>query len=312
MSLSKLRPDAKIFVLVVGPTGAGKSAAAMSLAERLDGEIVNCDSMQVYRGFDIGTDKPPAEDRRRVPHHLLDIIDSRTQFTAADFAARAVEAIGAIRARGRRPFVVGGTGLYVKALVDGLFPGPGRNDAVREALEREARELGFEALWSRLREADPAYGAKVGVRDRVRIVRALEVIALTGRPMSENFRGTRSLIADFRILKIGLDWDRAELYRRIEARVDRMFERGWVEEVAGLLASGVDESAPAFRALGYEHVLRHLKGEIGRDEAAARTKIDTRHYAKRQLTWFRKMDGLRWFRPDDLDAIRAFIEAEWN
>jgi tRNA dimethylallyltransferase len=310
MFSSTLRPEAKIFVLMAGPTGAGKSAAALSLAERLDGEIINADSMQVYRGFDIGTDKPSAEDRRRVPHHLLDIVDGRTQFTAADFAARAVEAIEAIRARGRLPFVVGGTGLYVKALLDGLFPGPGRNDAVREALEREARDLGLEVLWERLREADPAYGANVGARDRVRIVRALEVIALTGRPMSENFRLTRSLTAGYRILKIGLTWDRAELYRRIEARVDRMFERGWVEEAAGLLASGVAESAPPFRALGYEHVLRILKGEIGRDEAAALTKIDTRHYAKRQLTWFRKMEGLRWFRPDELDAVRGVIEAE--
>ena len=312
MSSSKLRPDAKVFVLLAGPTGAGKSAAAMSLAERFDGEIVNGDSMQVYRGFDIGTDKPSAEDRRRVPHHLLDVVDGRTQFTAAEFAARAVEAIGAIRSRGRLPFVVGGTGLYIKALLDGLFPGPGRDDAVREALDREARELGLEALWNRLREADPAYGSKVGVRDRVRIVRGLEVITLTGRPMSENFRSTRSLSADFRILRIGLTWDRPELYRRIESRIDRMFERGWVEEAAGLLASGIAESAPAFRALGYEHVLRLLKGEIGRDEAAARTKVDTRHYAKRQLTWFRKMDGLRWFRPDEIDAIRHIIETEWD
>ena len=312
MSSSKLRPDAKIFVLLVGPTGAGKSAAALALAERLKGEIINCDSMQVYRGFDIGTDKPSAEDRRRAPHHLLDIVDSRTQFTAADFTILAVETIGAIRARGRLPFVVGGTGLYVRALLNGLFPGPGRDDAVREALEREAREGGLQSLWQRLRDADPDYGAKVGVRDRIRIFRALEVLALTGRTMSENFRATRSRVADFRILKIGLEWERAELYRRIEARVDRMFERGLVEEAAGLLASGVDEAAPPFRALGYEHVLRFLKGEIGRDEAAALTKIDTRHYAKRQLTWFRKMDGLRWFRPDDLGTIQAFIETEWN
>jgi len=307
-----LRPDAKIFVLLVGPTGAGKSTAALALAENLKGEIINCDSMQVYRGFDIGTDKPSAEDRRRAPHHLLDIVDSRTQFTAADFTILAVESIGAIRARGRLPFVVGGTGLYVRALLSGLFPGPGRDDAVREALEREAREGGLQSLWQRLRDADPDYGAKVGVRDRIRIFRALEVLALTGRTMSENFRATQSCVADFRVLKIGLEWERAELYRRIEARVDRMFERGLIEEAAGLLASGVDEAAPPFRALGYEHVLRHLKGEIGREEAVALTKIDTRHYAKRQLTWFRKMDGLRWFRPDDLGTIQAFIETEWN
>jgi tRNA dimethylallyltransferase len=305
-----LRPDANSFVLIVGPTGAGKSALALDLAERAGGEIINADSMQVYRGFDIGTDKPSAEDRRRIPHHLLDIIDARTQFTAADFADRAFEAIGAIRGRGRRAFVVGGTGLYIKALLDGLFPGPGRDDAVRDALDREAREAGLDALWGRLAAADPAYAAKVGIHDRIRIVRALEVQALTGRTMSDHFLETRSRVADFSILKIGLRWERKELVRRIEARVYRMFERGLVEEVAGLIASGLDETAPPFRALGYRHVLRHIKGEIGRSEAAALTKIDTRRYAKRQMTWFRKMEGLTWFRAGAAPEILALVEAQ--
>jgi len=304
-----LRSDAPSFVLLVGPTGAGKSDLALALAERTGGEIVNADSMQVYRGFDIGTDKPSAEARRRVPHHLLDIIDARAQFTAADFAARALAAIADIGGRGRRPFVVGGTGLYVRALLDGLFPGPGRDDALRAALEREAREAGLDALWRRLAGADPAYAAKVGPRDRIRIVRALEVQTLTGRTMTENFRETRSRVADFRILKIGLARERADLVRRIEARTDRMFERGLVEEAAGLIASGLDETAPPFRALGYRHVLGHLKGEIGRDEAIALTKIDTRRYAKRQMTWFRKMEGLMWYGPDAAAEIEARIEA---
>lgn len=304
-----MRSDAPSFVLLVGPTGAGKSDLALALAERTGGEIVNADSMQVYRGFDIGTDKPSAEARRRVPHHLLDIIDARAQFTAADFAARALAAIADIGGRGRRPFVVGGTGLYVRALLDGLFPGPGRDDALRAALEREAREAGLDALWRRLAGADPAYAAKVGPRDRIRIVRALEVQTLTGRTMTENFRETRSRVADFRILKIGLARERADLVRRIEARTDRMFERGLVEEAAGLIASGLDETAPPFRALGYRHVLGHLKGEIGRDEAIALTKIDTRRYAKRQMTWFRKMEGLMWYGPDAAAEIEARIEA---
>ena len=304
-----MRSDAPSFVLLVGPTGAGKSDLALALAERTGGEIVNADSMQVYRGFDIGTDKPSTEARRRVPHHLLDIIDARAQFTAADFAARALAAIADIGGRGRRPFVVGGTGLYVRALLDGLFPGPGRDDALRAALEREAREAGLDALWRRLAGADPAYAAKVGPRDRIRIVRALEVQTLTGRTMTENFRETRSRVADFRILKIGLARERADLVRRIEARTDRMFERGLVEEAAGLIASGLDETAPPFRALGYRHVLGHLKGEIGRDEAIALTKIDTRRYAKRQMTWFRKMEGLMWYGPDAAAEIEARIEA---
>ena len=302
--------DAPAFILLVGPTGAGKSALALELAESAGGEIINADSMQVYRGFDIGTDKPPAEDRRRVPHHLLDIVDPRTQFTAADFCARAGEAIAAIRGRGRRALVVGGTGLYVKALLDGLFPGPGRDDALRAALDREAREIGLDALWRRLAAADPDYAAKVGPRDRIRIVRSLEVLTLTGRTMTDLFRETRSRVAGARVLKIGLRRERAELVGRIEARVDRMFERGLVEEVAGLLAAGVPETAPPFRALGYRHVLRHLKGEIGRGEAAALTKIETRRYAKRQMTWFRKMEGLLWCGAGETAEILRLIAAE--
>jgi tRNA dimethylallyltransferase len=309
MSSSALRSDIPSFVLIVGPTGAGKSELALDLAERAAGEIVNADSMQVYRGFDIGTDKPSAEDRRRVPHHLLDIVDARTQFTAADFAARAFDAIGAIRGRGRRAFVVGGTGLYVKALLDGLFPGPGRDEAVRAALDREAGEAGLDVLWRRLAASDPEYAARIGARDRIRIVRALEVQTLTGRTMSDHFRETRSPVAGFDVLKVGLLRERAELVRRIEARTDRMFERGLVEEAAALIASGLDETAPPFRALGYRHVLRHLKGEIGRDEAAALTKIDTRRYAKRQMTWFRKMEGLSWYKPDAAAEILVRIEA---
>ncbi len=244
--------------------------------------------MQVYRGFDIGTDKPSAEDRARVPHHLIDVADAGTQFHAADFAALASEAIAAVRERERIPLVVGGTGLYFKALEDGLFPGPGRDEAVRSALDAEAGERGPEVLWERLAAVDPAYAAKTGRRDRIRIVRALEVFTLTGRPISEHFKRTEGLLGDERPVKIGLDRPRADLYRRIEERVDRMFDRGLIEETRRLLAGGVPESAAPFKALGYKHVLRLLRGEIGPDEAAALTKIDTRHYAKRQMTWFRK------------------------
>ena len=290
-------------VFIVGPTGVGKSAVALRLAAELSGEIISCDSMQVYRGFDIGTDKPPAADRARVPHHLIDIVDAGSQFNAADFAARAVEAIAAIRGRGRRPFVVGGTGLYFKALEDGLFPGPGRDESVRRALDAEARAAGPEALWERLARVDPAYAAKTGKRDRVRIVRALEVFSLTGRPISEHFRGTESRLDDESPVKIGLNRPRAELYRRIEERVDRMFTLGLIEETRALLARGVPDTSPPFKALGYKHVLRVLRGEISPGEAVALTKIDTRHYAKRQLTWFNKMTGVRWIDPERTDPL---------
>jgi tRNA dimethylallyltransferase len=300
--------DNRTVVFIVGPTGVGKSAAAIRLAEAGGGEIVNCDSMQVYRGFDIGTDKPSPADRARVPHHLLDIVDAGNQFNAADFAALALEAIAAIRDRGRLPLIVGGTGLYFKALEDGLFPGPGRDDAVRNALDAEARTVGPEKLWERLAAVDPEYAAKTGRRDRIRIVRALEVYAATGRQISDHFRRTEGHLKNFRLLKIGLELPREELYRRIEARVDRMFERGLIEETRVLLAAGVPESAPPFKALGYKHILRVFRGELVPEAAVALTKIDTRHYAKRQMTWFRKMHGIRPLDPRDEAALDGLAD----
>jgi tRNA dimethylallyltransferase len=308
-----LQHDKKPLVLLAGPTGAGKSAAALLLAEASGGEIINGDSMQVYRGFDIGTDKPSAADRKRVPHHLLDILEPTAQFTAADFVAAAFSAATGILNRGGVPIVVGGTGLYLKALLDGLFPGPGRDPDIRAALEEEARAAGTAALHARLAAVDPAYAAKIGPRDKVRIVRALEVFAVTGEPLSTHFGRTRSRMTEFEILRLGLELERGELFRRIEARVDRMFARGLVEEVCGLLAAGVPEAAAPFKAIGYRRVLAHLKGEITADEAAALTKIDTRHYAKRQMTWFRKMEGFRWLPADDptalVDLVRKELEA---
>jgi tRNA dimethylallyltransferase len=296
-------------VFIVGPTGAGKSAVGVHLAERFGGEIISCDSMQVYRGFDIGTDKPAAEERARVPHHLIDVADAGTQFNAADFAAGALAAIAAIRGRGRLPFIAGGTGLYFKALEDGLFPGPGRDQAVRLALDAEARERGPEVLWERLAAVDPEYAGQTGRRDRVRIIRALEVHALTGRPLSEHFRKTESRLGGEHLVKIGLDRPREVLNRRIEERVDRMFKHGLIEETKVLLARGVPDTAPPFKALGYKHVLRVLRGEISPEEAAVLTKIDTLHYAKRQMTWFRKMAEVRWLDPDQTDPAEVLAAA---
>ena len=303
-----MRPEAPVLVIVLGPTAVGKSRVAVDLALRFGGEVVSGDSIQVYRGFDIGTDKPTAEARRGVPHHLIDIVGPEVQFTAADFVREALAAARGIAARGRLPIVAGGTGLYIKALCDGLFPGPGRDPALRAALEAEAREKGLETLFRRLETVDPEYARKIRGRDRVRIIRALEVYAATGRPISEHFRATESPVKDLTVVRFGLRLEKDELYRRIDARVDRMLERGLVEEVRGLLARGVPEAAPPFRALGYSHVLRHLKGEIGRDEAAALTKTDTRHYAKRQMTWFRKMAGIAWFSPDDSPALEEHVQ----
>lgn len=299
--------EAAPLVIVLGPTAVGKSRVAVDLALRFGGEVVSGDSIQVYRGFDIGTDKPGPEARRGVPHHLIDIAGPEAQYTAADFVRDALAAAGDIGSRGRLPIVAGGTGLYLKALVDGLFPGPGRDPARRAALEAEAAEKGLDALFRRLEAVDPEYARKIRSRDRVRIIRALEVVEATGRPLSEHFRDTRSPVAGRPLVRVGLELDRATLCRRIEERVDRMFARGLVEEVRGLLARGLPPSAPPFRALGYRHVVRHLAGEIGRDEAAALTKIETRQYAKRQMTWFRKMAEVAWFSPDDGPGLEEHL-----
>jgi tRNA dimethylallyltransferase len=303
-----LEPEAPVLVIVLGPTAVGKSRVAVDLALRFGGEIIGGDSIQVYRGFDIGTAKPGPADRRGVPHHLIDIVGPEVQYTAADFVRDALEAARGIAARGRLPIVAGGTGLYLKALADGLFPGPGRDPAVRAALEAEAREKGLEALFRRLEAIDPEYARKIRGRDRVRIVRALEVHAATGRPISEHFRETRSPVEGRTVLRLGLRLEREALCRRIEDRVERMFARGLVDEVRGLLERGVPESAPPFRALGYSHVLRLLRGEIGREEAVALTKIETRQYAKRQMTWFRKMAGVVWFSPEDGAALEQHVQ----
>jgi tRNA dimethylallyltransferase len=302
-----LESEAKNLVIVVGPTAVGKSDIAIRLAEHLKGEIINCDSIQVYRGFDIGTDKIPPEKRACIPHYLLDIVDPMFQFTAADFVKHALKAIEEIRKRGKLPIITGGTGLYLKALLDGLFPEEKKGLLIRKKLEQEAQDKGVDYLRERLLEVDPDYGQKIGKKDKIRIIRALEVFLTTKRPLSQHFMNTRSFVGDFNIIKIGLKLERSFLYKKIEDRVDRMFERGIVKEVERLLKQGVDETSPPFRALGYKQVLKHLKGEMTLEEVIEVTKKETRHYAKRQMTWFRKMEGIRWFSPDDFSSLVRFI-----
>jgi tRNA dimethylallyltransferase len=302
-----LEPKPKLAVIVLGPTASGKSALGMSLARLFGGEIVNADSMQVYRGFDIGTDKPPASDREEVPHHLLDILEPEERFSAADFARRAAAAVRDIHGRGRLPLVVGGTGLYLRALTDGLFPGPGGDRELRRSLREEACVLGTESLYRRLEEVDPVYARTISGRDTIRIVRALEVFALTGSPLSSHFRRTAPPLEDVQWARIGLQWERRELVRRIELRVDRMFERGIIEETRAMLMRGLSPDASPLRALGYRHVLEVLRGVMAADQAARLTKADTRRYAKRQMTWFRKMSDVGWFRGDDVRAAAEFV-----
>ncbi len=304
-----MESKANNLVIILGPTGVGKSRISLSVAHAFAGEVINCDSMQVYRGFDIGTDKLPPERWEGVPHHLLNVVEPEVQFTAAEFVRSAVESAHRIWRRGRLPLVVGGTGLYLKALINGLFPEGRKDPEIRLRLERNAAGGGLESMWHTLNEVDPAYARKIGPHDRQRIIRALEVFQATGTPLSAHFARTRSSVADAHLIRIGLSLERSKLHQRINQRVDRMFANGLIDEVRRLLKAGVRETAPPFRALGYKQVLRFLRHEITQEEARDLTKRETRQYAKRQMTWFSKMEGIRWFSPLELEAVQEYIRS---
>jgi len=304
---------APIVVAVLGPTGTGKSALALSLAERFRGEIVSCDSTAVYRGFDIGTDKTPADARRGIPHHLIDVADPTDEYTAARYATDAAEAIRGIEARGRLPIVAGGTGFYFRALTRGLFPGPARDVALRARLGAVAARRGPECLHRALARVDAPSARRIQPRDTMRLVRALEVYRLTGRPLSEHFSATCSPLGTRTFVKIGLVLAGEELARRISRRVDAQFARGLLDEIRRLLAAGAPEAARAFDAIGYRQGLEFLRGV--RDEAATRELIAsaTRRYARRQLIWFRKEPNLVWIRgagelPETAAAAGRLVE----
>jgi tRNA dimethylallyltransferase len=280
---------------VLGPTASGKSALGLTLAERCGGEIINCDSTAVYRGFDIGTDKVALAARRGIPHHLIDVADPRDVYTAAQFAADAAAVIRDLHARGRMPILVGGTGFYYRALTRGLFPGPGADRDLRDRLNAVADWRGTERLHAWLRRVDPASADRIMPRDRVRIVRALEVYLATGRPLTEHFAATTSPIADCEVIAIGLSLPPALTAERVARRVEEQFARGVVDEVRRLLESGLPRTARPFGGLVYRQILEMLDGV--RDEAATRALIaqENRRYARRQLIWFRKEPNLMWF-----------------
>lgn len=282
-------------VAVLGPTATGKSALAQSLAERLGGEIISCDSTAVYRGFDIGTDKVPAAQQRGVPHHLVDVVGPCDTYSAALYVRDAMAAIQGVKARGHLPILVGGTGLYYRALTRGLFPGPGRDDRVRERLTTIARRRGPERLHRWLARVDPESAQRIAPRDEKRAVRALEVFLLTRRPLTEHFADTVSPLAGHQVVAFGLRLGPEESARRIARRVDRQFDQGLLGEIRDLLANGVPPDAHPFSGLVYRQALEHLRGV--RDEAETRELIvrGNRRYARRQLTWFRKEPNLTWF-----------------
>jgi tRNA dimethylallyltransferase len=291
-------------IAVVGPTGTGKSELAMDLAGRLDGEIVNTDALQLYRGMDIGTAKLSVAQRRGIPHHLLDVLDVTEEASVARFQAAAREVIEDISARGRRPVLVGGSGLYVRAALDEL-EFPPTDPAVRARFEDLATRGGLERLRERLREVDPASAERLG--DARRVVRALEVHELTGRPFS-SFMPQRTYLRP--TVQVGLDLDRPRLHARLHQRVLGMVEAGLVEEVRALDAAGLRRGRTASRAIGYAQVLRVLDGEAGLDWAIEDTATATRRFARRQLTWFRADPRVTWFDPTEphlVDRVLAHV-----
>jgi tRNA dimethylallyltransferase len=286
--------------MIVGPTAAGKTAFSLDLAERLGAEIVNADSRQLYRGMDIGTAKPSAADRARIPHHLIDVREPDDPADAAQFAALAHRAIAGIAARGRPVLVVGGSGLYLRVLRGGLFAGPPAAPEYRAELVALATARGAAYLHDRLREADAEASRRIAVNDVARIVRALEVLALSGIPLSEHHRRHRSAAPSggYEHLAIGLTLERARLYERIDRRFDEMIAAGLVAEVRGLLAAGVRPDGVIAQTIGYREVSDYLAGKCDLPEAIARAQRESRRLAKRQLTWFRREPGVVWLDPE--------------
>ncbi|MEX2299685.1 MAG: tRNA (adenosine(37)-N6)-dimethylallyltransferase MiaA [Bryobacterales bacterium] len=283
-------------VAVLGPTASGKSELGLAIAERFRGEVVNFDSVQVYRGFDIGAAKLPPDQRRGIPHHALDIVDATEVFTAGDYARQARLTLAEIRERSRLPVLVGGTGFYLRALLDGLFRGPERDETLRRRLEQRSAERPAGYLHRVLLRLDAASARRIHPNDTPKLTRAIEVCLLGKRPMSELWGQGREPLQGFRVLRVGLDPGRERLLERIELRTARIFECGLIEETRRLLQSGVARSARPFSALGYCEALAHLDGKLSLAQAIELTARMTRRYAKRQMTWFRREPGVEWFR----------------
>ena len=278
---------------IAGPTASGKTALAVELAKDLNGEVVSCDSMQVYRRMDIGTAKPSREEMQGIPHHMIDVAEPDEDFSVSRYCAMAAPIVDDIVARGKTAIIAGGTGLYMDSLIRGNDFAPFPSTGVRERLEAEADEVGLPAMLARLREIDPDTADRVS--DRKRILRALEVYLETGETITEHNRKTQLLPPKYTPLWLGLDFaDRGELYRRIDKRVDIMLEMGLMEEIRSLLDSGIPEKCTAMQAIGYKEFVNALEGREPLSQAAEEVKKASRHYAKRQLTWFRRNPAVRW------------------
>ncbi len=294
-------------ICIVGPTATGKTKLAVALCRMLDGEVVSCDSMQIYRGMTIGTAAPTTDEMQGIPHHMVGVVDPAEDFSVGRYVEMADRCVKDVLSRGKVCVIVGGTGLYVDSLIAGRDFAPFPQTGCREALEAEAEANGIEPLIERLREIDPKSAARLHPSDRRRIIRALEIYEQTGMTMTEHDRLTREKPPRYAPLWIGLDYaDRADLYARIDRRVEQMFEEGLVEEIRTLLASGVPETATAMQAIGYKEPASALRGEITMDEALAQVQQSSRRYAKRQRTWFRRNEAIHWLilpKEPDFDEV---------
>lgn len=286
-------PRDPLLVVILGPTASGKTHLSLEIAERFQGEIVNCDSVAMYREFSIGTAKPTPEERARVPHHLLDVIEPTAYTTAGEYARIAREVLQQIRQREALPIVVGGTGLYLRALLEGLFTGPERSEELRERLRVRAHERGPHYLHRLLQRLDSTASARIHENDIPKTIRAIEVCLAAKRPMTEQWQSGRQPLTGFSLLRIGLDPHRADLYRRIHERVLAMFDAGLVEETKELLRK-YGEAARPLSSIGYKQVVQLLRGELTREAAVDAVQQAHRNYAKRQMTWFRREPEVRW------------------
>ncbi len=293
---------------IVGPTASGKSALALTLAQETQGEIVSCDSLQVYRGMDVGSAKPDESERSLVPHHLIDVAEPQELFSAAEYARLARRAIAEIAGRARLPILAGGSGLYLRALLEGLFPGPARDDALRTRLDSIARRKGREYLHRLLARVDPDAARSIRVRDQVRVIRALEVFVLTRQPLSGQQGRGQEPLRGYEILLVGLAPSRPELAERVERRTDAMLAGGLIEETRALLERGLGGARP-LQAIGYRQAAAVIQGRLTVQAARAEIIRDTMRYAKRQMTWFRHQAQVAWY-PSSVDAhaaVRAWL-----
>ena len=302
--------QAPMAILLLGPTGSGKTALSLQLGERFAGEIVSCDSVAVYRGMDLGTAKPTAEERARLPHHLIDVANPDQPFTAGEYSRQARTALREIAARGRLPIVTGGTGLYLRALTEGLFAGPERQQELRVRLQRSRERHGETWLHRLLRRLDPASAARINSNDAAKLIRAIEVCLAARKPLSEVM--ARDPLTGFRLLRIGLNPPRPALYARLNRRCAEIFASGIIEETRGLLARY--GPVKALDSLGYRQALAVLAGTLSVEEAVAAAQQGHRNYAKRQLTWFRREPEVHWIAGfgDDPEVLRAAAELVWK